>query len=397
MARHGITRDSPQGSHWDMVGPPSSATVFVQIAVAAESVWGVAQDRSIWFRQGLKPTSPSGTSWVKIDNFSAVCITVNRNGEVFALNSVDNLVYWRTGVSVEDPHGKRWKVVICTKVQAEGAGDNLGDPWIWLNATAGFLDSQALSWDDGEEWKEEILDKLGGRFDREMKNFANFERLVMQEEIDDTGVLEVWSNKVSKWEKCKLTLTQATDDLTDPSLIVDGETMKIKIPVRDFTGISEFYDTTGTNELWIFTAFLTRARIPLRFTGLKSEMETWNSLLSDAYWESLSMKTLPKSDAAWILSPTTGCPMVSHGTSFSQLPAMKWITVKGHFRSIESASGLTWALGRDCSAWVWTGSYKGKSGSERKVQVDSHLVEVYENQRWNVLMGFCDAGFPTDR
>ncbi len=77
----------------------------------------------------------------------------------------------------------------------------------------------------------------------------------------------------------------------------------------------------------------------------------------------------------------------------------------GHFLHVETSSaGVTWALGYDNTAWVytggWGGAHLGGTGSSKfgigPVE-DSKYFYVYENQRWNPLTGFTTHGLPTDR
>nr|CAD7586073.1 unnamed protein product [Timema genevievae] len=92
---------------------------------------------------------------------------------------------------------------------------------------------------------------------------------------------------------------------------------------------------------------------------------------------------------------------------------MFWRQMGGHLRRVETCSaGVTWGIGYDCTAWVYTGGWggsflKGKarwggggletsSGGINQMN-DTHSFFVYENQRWNPLTGYTSHGLPTDR
>ncbi|MFH1831504.1 MAG: tectonin domain-containing protein [bacterium] len=96
--RTGITKDSPQGADWvvvDLPGREKAQWVSVgpngQVWVIGAAIPERAPDGPLYYRVGVTPTSPMGTSWAKIDGF-AVCVAVsnnfvihtNRLGEIYA-------------------------------------------------------------------------------------------------------------------------------------------------------------------------------------------------------------------------------------------------------------------------------------------------------------------------
>ena len=145
----------------------------------------------------------------------------------------------------------------------------------------------------------------------------------------------------------------------------------------------------------MYTVFIRRT--PLKMSGSRKDMEQWMDFLTECYWRELAVKDLSHVDRLWILAPVTGCPSVSHEVPSDLLPSTKWVTLAGHFQSIESASGITWALGHDNSIWIWVGCYPDKSGTERRIQTDTCTVDLYENQRWNPMAGFSSTLLPSDR
>ncbi|KAK9870500.1 hypothetical protein WA026_008057 [Henosepilachna vigintioctopunctata] len=80
-----------------------------------------------------------------------------------------------------------------------------------------------------------------------------------------------------------------------------------------------------------------------------------------------------------------------------------WRQIGGHVRKVESCNiGVTWAIGYDQTAWVytegWGGGFLGTMESHNiHPMTDSQDYRVYENQRWNPVTGFASAGLPTDR
>ncbi|XP_044750245.1 tectonin beta-propeller repeat-containing protein [Coccinella septempunctata] len=80
-----------------------------------------------------------------------------------------------------------------------------------------------------------------------------------------------------------------------------------------------------------------------------------------------------------------------------------WRQIGGHVRKVESCNvGVTWAIGHDQTAWVytegWGGGFLGNMESHNvHPMTDSQDYRVYENQRWNPVTGFASAGLPTDR
>lgn len=77
---------------------------------------------------------------------------------------------------------------------------------------------------------------------------------------------------------------------------------------------------------------------------------------------------------------------------------MYWRQLGGHLRRAETCRvGVTWGIGYDRTAWVytggWGGGYLGSIDSQNvHPMTDSQDYRVYENQRWNPLTGYTSAG-----
>ncbi|XP_076270197.1 tectonin beta-propeller repeat-containing peroxin 23 isoform X2 [Rhynchophorus ferrugineus] len=80
-----------------------------------------------------------------------------------------------------------------------------------------------------------------------------------------------------------------------------------------------------------------------------------------------------------------------------------WRQVGGHLRRVESCNaGVTWGIGYDHTAWVYTGGWGGGfygtlDSNNIHSMTDSQDYRVYENQRWNPVTGYTSSGLPTDR
>ncbi|XP_018569624.2 tectonin beta-propeller repeat-containing protein isoform X2 [Anoplophora glabripennis] len=80
-----------------------------------------------------------------------------------------------------------------------------------------------------------------------------------------------------------------------------------------------------------------------------------------------------------------------------------WRQLGGHLRRVESCNvGVTWGIGYDHTAWVYTGGWGGGflgtlDSQNVHPMTDSQDYRVYENQRWNPVTGYTSAGLPTDR
>lgn len=76
-----------------------------------------------------------------------------------------------------------------------------------------------------------------------------------------------------------------------------------------------------------------------------------------------------------------------------------WRQLGGHLRRVESCNvGVTWGIGYDHTAWVYTGGWGGGflgtlDNHNVHPMTDSQDYRVYENQRWNPVTGYTSAGW----
>ncbi|KAL6266845.1 hypothetical protein P5V15_003674 [Pogonomyrmex californicus] len=102
----------------------------------------------------------------------------------------------------------------------------------------------------------------------------------------------------------------------------------------------------------------------------------------------------------------TLCNITYKSTSIIVEPStMFWRQIGGHLKKVETCSvGVTWGIGYDNTAWVYTGGWGGAflkglgtSNTGINTMVDTQNYYVYENQRWNPVTGYTAHGLPTDR
>lgn len=142
LVRSKVTRDSLYGESWLEVKPPGNNLKILQISVGTNSVWYVfyfiescttllpiinlictrclTNDHHVWFRRGIKgelsgisEDAAIGNKWIEmIGNIAN--ISVAANDQVFAVGSEDRCLYVRSGVSISDPTGKKWRTIQCS-------------------------------------------------------------------------------------------------------------------------------------------------------------------------------------------------------------------------------------------------------------------------------------------
>jgi tectonin beta-propeller repeat-containing protein 1 len=119
LVRSGVTRDNPMGKTWLEVKPPGNNLKLVQISVGINSVWAITNDYSVWFRKsvngvtaGISENSAIGSGWIEmVGKMSSISVT--GNDQVFAVGNEDRNMYFRFGVTLLDPTGKKWKKIQC--------------------------------------------------------------------------------------------------------------------------------------------------------------------------------------------------------------------------------------------------------------------------------------------
>lgn len=117
LVRVGVTRDALSGTSWVEIRGPGESLRIAQVSVGNCAVWAVTQNKQVWFRKGIKGEGAgiseelaAGCGWVEMVGRMSL-VTVAANDQVWGVGADDRAVYFRTGVSVEDRTGKRWRML----------------------------------------------------------------------------------------------------------------------------------------------------------------------------------------------------------------------------------------------------------------------------------------------
>lgn len=113
--RYGVTQTSPSGTSWIPIDNPVGKTVLSVYGGVGGALWAIASDNSIWYRNGITSSAPIGTSWTSVSG-SATSLGLGTNGEVWATNSAGVLSF-RAGTiptlatPTTTPTGSSWVTI----------------------------------------------------------------------------------------------------------------------------------------------------------------------------------------------------------------------------------------------------------------------------------------------
>lgn len=117
LVRIGVTRDSFSGESWVEVRGPGENLRITQLSVGSCAVWAVTHDKQVWFRKGIKGEGSgvseelaAGSGWIEMVG-KMTLVSVSANDQVWAIGADDRAIYHRSGVTVGDLTGKRWKAL----------------------------------------------------------------------------------------------------------------------------------------------------------------------------------------------------------------------------------------------------------------------------------------------
>jgi len=100
--RNGVSDSNPSGTDWQSIDG-----ALVQIQAAKGGVWGVASDSTVWYRSGTyENTNTPGGQWVKVDG-GLTDISVGNN-VVYGVNSADGSNWYRNAISACQQTGNGW-------------------------------------------------------------------------------------------------------------------------------------------------------------------------------------------------------------------------------------------------------------------------------------------------
>jgi tectonin beta-propeller repeat-containing protein 1 len=214
LVRSHVSRDLPIGKSWLEVPPPGNNLKLIQISVGVNSVWAITNDFHVWFRKGVNAaTAPIsedatiGNGWIEmVGNMSS--ISVAGNDQVFAVGLEDRCIYMRSGVSLADPTGKKWKQIQCQMQMSR-------------NSSLASMSRQSSTSSDSRH-----------RSLTSLKN-QQHERIIIQEDIEEQSRSAPTANnrqKVELWQKPK----------NDTSTIKEVSEVASSCPVSN-----DVYEVTG--------------------------------------------------------------------------------------------------------------------------------------------------------
>lgn len=95
-------------------------------------LWGVSQQGQVWFREGIHPRVPEGTSWEEVEVPKEVAqISVGPGDLLWALLWDGNLLV-RTGLSLDSPTGTSWVEVESPEKEVEALHVAVGVSVVWV-------------------------------------------------------------------------------------------------------------------------------------------------------------------------------------------------------------------------------------------------------------------------
>ncbi|XP_053550692.1 tectonin beta-propeller repeat-containing protein 1 isoform X2 [Bombina bombina] len=267
-------------------------------------------------------------------------------------------------------------------------------------------------------WRKQIFEQLSERSRREVDSFRHYEQAIEQSVWVKTGTLQWWRDyKPHKWIDVRVALEQCmgNDGSSDSILFIYythyDQKKYIHVFLNEVTILVPVLNE-AKHSFAIYTPERTKQRWPIRLAAAtEQEMQDWLMLLSTICCESRRLDGPPSHQALWsvtckgdifVSEPSAGLESPTNPTPCDQ---MFWRQVGGHLKTVETSScGVTWGIGYDHTAWVYTGAYgggflQGMSTNTDKIltQTDTKCVYIYENQRWNPLTGYSSTGLLTDR
>uniref|UniRef100_A0A3Q3VZQ2 Peroxin/Ferlin domain-containing protein n=1 Tax=Mola mola TaxID=94237 RepID=A0A3Q3VZQ2_MOLML len=95
-------------------------------------LWGVSQQGQVWFREGIHPRVPEGSSWEEVEvPREVVQLAAGPSDLLWALLWDGNLLV-RTGLSLDSPTGTSWVEVESPGMEVEGLHVAVGVSVVWV-------------------------------------------------------------------------------------------------------------------------------------------------------------------------------------------------------------------------------------------------------------------------
>ncbi|XP_068192159.1 tectonin beta-propeller repeat-containing protein 1 isoform X1 [Antennarius striatus] len=95
-------------------------------------LWGVTQQGQVWFREGIHPRVPEGSSWEEVDVPKEVAQLSAGPGDLLWAVLWDGNLLVRTGLSLDSPTGTSWTEVESPVKEAEVAHVAVGVSVVWV-------------------------------------------------------------------------------------------------------------------------------------------------------------------------------------------------------------------------------------------------------------------------
>ncbi|XP_054724714.1 tectonin beta-propeller repeat-containing protein 1-like [Uloborus diversus] len=288
--------------------------------------------------------------------------------------------------------------------------------WTWVSASGCSVDSGCLpNWfSEGdstnksavdEPWYEEVVSKLKARYNKEMERYSEWPKAIEKTFWIKTATCR-WFK--SSWMKCLIELLQYDNGSRKSTLSIHYLKEMVVIQVSNITCVASLPDW-NKNILAVHTASRTSKGTPYKFSfSSHDDLEDWFATLNMSIRNVNQISRVPVNRSIW--STTVNGDVYVHTASSAtevEPPVnMKWTLLGGgHLRTVETCPrGITWGLGYNCTAYVYTkgyggGPYHGIPGCNSAIgpMSDVRCLYIYENQRWNPLSGFTAKGLPTDR
>uniref|UniRef100_A0A1A7X5Q0 Tectonin beta-propeller repeat-containing protein 1 n=2 Tax=Iconisemion striatum TaxID=60296 RepID=A0A1A7X5Q0_9TELE len=95
-------------------------------------LWGVTQQGQVWFREGIHPRVPEGSSWEEVDVSKEVAQLSAGPGDLLWVLLWDGNLLVRTGLSLDSPTGTTWVEVESPSKEVEALHVSVGVSVVWM-------------------------------------------------------------------------------------------------------------------------------------------------------------------------------------------------------------------------------------------------------------------------
>uniref|UniRef100_A0A1A8B5U1 Tectonin beta-propeller repeat containing 1 n=1 Tax=Nothobranchius furzeri TaxID=105023 RepID=A0A1A8B5U1_NOTFU len=95
-------------------------------------LWGVTQQGQVWFREGIHPRVPEGSSWEEVEVPKEVAQLSAGPGDLLWVLLWDGNLLVRTGLSLDSPTGTTWVEVDSPSKEVEALHVSVGVSVVWV-------------------------------------------------------------------------------------------------------------------------------------------------------------------------------------------------------------------------------------------------------------------------